>query len=235
MTQDLCTCACAERHTHVNCVTVSMSDVVFENYPQVGDVLELVARPVLTGRTSLDIALTVSLERNGIDKQIVCEASFVYVTVRGPEGEKRFVPPLPRDCHFDNERSKWETLIAQNRRNLLKIERDKSFRNGSLTNDGSSNNLIEENNDGDRDAEDVEPPYDLESREVVLPYTQNHMVSERDVERNCDTTENPRMQNLGTAKDVSCHRDLISPSPHCPMIESNSNRIIRLVVRLWRG
>mmetsp|Transcript_8802 Transcript_8802/g.22147 ORF Transcript_8802/g.22147 Transcript_8802/m.22147 type:complete len:186 (-) Transcript_8802:1245-1802(-) len=149
-----------------------MSDVVFENYPQVGDVLELVARPVLTGRTSLDIVLTVTLERDGIDKQIVCEASFVYVTVRGPDGEKRFVPPLPGNCHFDNERFEWETLIAQNRRNLLKIERDKSFRNGTLATDSVSNNTNTENIDG---VGDVDPPYDLESREVVLPYTQNHM------------------------------------------------------------
>lgn len=180
---DLCTCACAEKHTKVNCVTVAMGDLVFEQFPQVGDILELVAHPVLTGRTSLDIVLTVTLERgrnnntndenedddnnfNG-GKHIVCEASFVYVTTRGPKGEKRLVPPLPTNGHFDNERFEWETIIAENKRNLLKIEKTAT----------SSLRHMENEDDDENDSDDSLPPYDLESREVVLPFAQNHMVS----------------------------------------------------------
>lgn len=153
---DLCTCAAAERHTGVNCVTVSMGDVVFETYPQCGDLLELVARPVLVGRTSLDISLTVTAEGGDGIKRMVCEASFVYVTTKGPNGEKRLCPSLPTNRRFESERLEWETRIAEHRRNLLKVERT-TFNEPGDENDQQSTQC------------------DLETREVVLPFAQNHM------------------------------------------------------------
>ena len=40
---DIATCAAAERHTKVNCVTVAMGDVVVEHSPRVGELLTLTA------------------------------------------------------------------------------------------------------------------------------------------------------------------------------------------------
>mmetsp|Transcript_2689 Transcript_2689/g.5488 ORF Transcript_2689/g.5488 Transcript_2689/m.5488 type:complete len:194 (-) Transcript_2689:1192-1773(-) len=56
---DIGSCASAEKHTGVNCVTASMGDVVIEHYPRIGELLELRASPVSVGRTSLDIAVVV--------------------------------------------------------------------------------------------------------------------------------------------------------------------------------
>ena len=42
---DIATCAAAERHTKVNCVTVAMGDVVVEHSPRVGELLTLTAEP----------------------------------------------------------------------------------------------------------------------------------------------------------------------------------------------
>ena len=46
---DIGSCASAEKHCKINCVTASMGDVIIENYPIVGDLLELQASPVSVG------------------------------------------------------------------------------------------------------------------------------------------------------------------------------------------
>ena len=117
---DIGSCASAEKHCKVNCVTASMGDVVIENFPIVGDLLELQASPVSVGRTSLEISVVIiahsnsdsdsedssdSSDSNGSPSSFVqtkttrrvCEAFFTYVTTRGPNGEKRYVPPLEEE------------------------------------------------------------------------------------------------------------------------------------------
>ena len=54
---DIATCASAEKHSGVNCVTVAVGDVVLEYVPMAGEVLEIVAEPVLVGNTSIEIAV----------------------------------------------------------------------------------------------------------------------------------------------------------------------------------
>ena len=61
---DIGSCASAEKHCKVNCVTASMGDVVIENYPIVGDLLELQASPVSVGRTSLEISVVIIAHSN---------------------------------------------------------------------------------------------------------------------------------------------------------------------------
>ena len=73
------TCAAAERHTKVNCVTVAMGDVVVEHSPRVGELLTLTAEPVLVGRTSIDVQVRVSAEKGQVRRH-VCDAAFTYVT-----------------------------------------------------------------------------------------------------------------------------------------------------------
>jgi len=149
---DICTCASAEKHTGVNCVTVSMGDVVFEHFPTCGEMLELTARPVFTGTTSLDIALTLICEGEGGVRRIVCDAVFTYVTTKGPQGEKRLCPPLGVN---GNEETEWAKTIAQYRRALVKTEQKNAAALCQVHEEGSG--------------------FDMEMTEVVLPAHQNHM------------------------------------------------------------
>ena len=159
---DIATCASAEKHTGVNCVTASMGDVVFDHMPTAGDLLELTATPVFAGRTSLDIGLTVICIGEGGVRNFVCYASFTYVTTRGPEGQKRFCPPLSEEHDSEDgshKRSKsttdWARTTARFRRSLVKVE----MKSASLVKNESG----------------VASGFETEFSEVVLPAHQNHM------------------------------------------------------------
>mmetsp|Transcript_19266 Transcript_19266/g.28507 ORF Transcript_19266/g.28507 Transcript_19266/m.28507 type:complete len:657 (+) Transcript_19266:101-2071(+) len=171
---DLATCASAEKHTSVNCVTASMGDVVFEYIPQCGDLLELTATPVFAGTTSLDIGLNVVAECGGGVRQFVCYASFTYVTMRDKDGKKQLCPPLrcstaikenddnhttssiPESVHHIPESVQWERTLAYYRRALVKAEMKSS------TLHKSEKGIIGSG-------------FDFEFSEVVLPAHQNHM------------------------------------------------------------
>lgn len=160
---DIATCASAEKHTGVNCVTASMGDVVFDHMPTAGDLLELTATPVFAGRTSLDVALTVISIGHGGVRNFVCYASFTYVTTRGPDGQKRFCPPLSEETsdHDDGSQnrpqsaSRWARTTAKFRRALVKVE----MKSASLVKNESC----------------VASGFETEFSEVVLPAHQNHM------------------------------------------------------------
>jgi len=182
---DIGSCASAEKHTRVNCVTASMGDVVIEHYPKVGELLELRAVPVNVGNTSLNIAVLVLAHGCSSDKadekeehnvvgpmrssstttrtKRVCEAFFTYVTTRGPNGEKRFVPPLEDDVdsihkNMNNDYrsdTSWERTIARFRKQLILSEQafTKHPRGYTIPRSQSI----------------------FECSEVVLPSHQNHM------------------------------------------------------------
>ncbi|CAH0379547.1 unnamed protein product [Pelagomonas calceolata] len=143
---DIATCAAAERHTKVNCVTVAMGDVVVEHSPRVGELLTLTAEPVLVGRTSIDVSVRVSAEKGQVRRH-VCDAAFTYVTTRGPDGEKRFCPPLEDDDA--SERTRWARATAKRRRALLKLAAPPPTPSNET--------------------------FTFETIEVVLPKHQNHM------------------------------------------------------------
>ena len=143
---DIATCAAAERHTKVNCVTVAMGDVVVEHSPRVGELLTLTAEPVLVGRTSIDVSVRVSAEKGEVRRH-VCDAAFTYVTTRGPDGEKRFCPPLEDDDA--SERTRWARATAKRRRALLKLAAPPPTPSNET--------------------------FTFETIEVVLPKHQNHM------------------------------------------------------------
>ena len=188
---DIGSCASAEKHTHVNCVTASMGDVVIEQCPSVGDVLELRAVPVSVGRTSLDIAVLVvahgtnnstssseddTNDDSPVQTRRVCEAFFTYVTTRGPNGEKRFAPPIedtttttttttdvPSTISTRQQgKLRWERTVAHFRKELIRSEqivaKVTATHCGSHTDRRMSRAI-------------------LECSEVVLPQHQNHMES----------------------------------------------------------
>ncbi len=178
---DIGSCASAEKHTGVNCVTASMGDVVIEHYPKIGDLLELHACPVDVGKTSLNIAVSVMAhgakgdsdsdsesdnegDNDDDGKTVgststlrVCEAFFTYVTTRGPEGEKRFVPPLSNEDHHHSISSEttWERTMARFRKQLIRLEQ-------SSTQQPNGYRI-------------PLPDAIFETSEVVLPSHQNHM------------------------------------------------------------
>jgi acyl-CoA hydrolase len=170
MLMDICTCASAEKHTGVNCVTVSMGDVVFEYYPTCGEMLELTARPVFCGRTSLDISLSVVAEAGSVRRR-VCDAIFTYVTTRGPQGEKRVCPKLSDSSLVgvgggtSSEQYDWERTLAQHRRSLLTVEQKRS---------SCILNTLADTLAAAKDEQSLSG-FDLEISEVVLPTHQNHM------------------------------------------------------------
>ena len=168
---DIGSCASAEKHTGVNCVTASMGDVVIEHYPKIGELLELRASPVDKGNTSLNIAVSVVAHgcadenndhHDGGDNEHrmahtkrVCEAFFTYVTTRGPDGEKRCVPPLQTTTM--NGEDAWERTLARFRKQLIRSEQ-------AVTNQHRVDYYTIPRHKAI-----------FESSEVVLPSHQNHM------------------------------------------------------------
>jgi len=120
--------------------------VVVEHSPRVGELLTLTAEPVLVGRTSIDVSVRVSAEKGKVRRH-VCDAAFTYVTTRGPDGEKRFCPPLEDDDA--TERTRWARATAKRRRALLKLAAPPPTPSNET--------------------------FTFETIEVVLPKHQNHM------------------------------------------------------------
>ena len=123
---DLATCACAERHTRVHCVTASVSDLVFgealSSKTAVGSIITIIATPVRAGNTSLDILVTATAESPASgDNRTVCRAFFTYVTVRGTDGKRPKVPPLLAAKTVDDGEEiahtaeDWLAFVAQER------------------------------------------------------------------------------------------------------------------------
>jgi acyl-CoA hydrolase len=160
-------------------VTASMGDVVIEHYPKIGELLELRASPVDKGNTSLNIAVSVVAhgcsgggdgdddenddnddgendgenENRTVCTKRVCEAFFTYVTTRGPDGGKRYVPPL-QTTTMDGEDA-WERTLARFRKKLIRSEQSVTKHRIDYT--IARHKAI------------------FESSEVVLPSHQNHM------------------------------------------------------------
>lgn len=167
---DICTCASAEAYTGVNCVTVAVSDVVLDYEPQLGDVVQLIAEPVLVGRTSLEIDLSVTAESRqpGSSKRTqhrtVCSASFTYVTTRDAQGNKVCCPALDRSQ--SSEDVKWATDMAEYRKKLLRLE--------AVPLAPADERMLDESNTVAANGR-VSSSTALEMTEVVLPPHQNHM------------------------------------------------------------
>ena len=173
---DIATCASAEKHSGVNCVTVAVGDVVLEYVPMAGEVLEIVAEPVLVGNTSIEIAVTCTAEF-GSERRVVCEAFFTYVTTRSATGEKRKVPPLPA---YSSER--WASKRAAHRKALLAVEgktaasppaSPTSMTQGAKEQQQQQQQRLEEE-ELEEEKVAAGPAY-FECSEVVLPAHQNHV------------------------------------------------------------
>lgn len=79
-------------HTSCNgAVTASLNKVDFKRPALLGDIIELTATITRLGRTSIDIYVHVSKENQCGEIETICDASFVFVSVK--DGK-----PYPHQC-----------------------------------------------------------------------------------------------------------------------------------------
>jgi acyl-CoA hydrolase len=71
----------AIRRARKSCVTVRVSEVVFEVPIKMGDLLEVVARVVRVGRTSLTVEVEVYRENLRESKVLATKGNLIYVAV----------------------------------------------------------------------------------------------------------------------------------------------------------
>lgn len=86
-------------HTSCNgAVTASLNKVDFKRPALLGDIIELTATITRLGRTSIDIYVHVSKENQLGEIETICEASFVFVSVK--DGK-----PYPHQCLLLTDKS----------------------------------------------------------------------------------------------------------------------------------
>lgn len=106
----------AIRHARSRAVTVAMDSMTFEGPVHIGDLLHLHARLTWTGRTSMEIEVTVEAEDivRGLRRR-TSTAYLVYVALDG-EARPRPVPPLA--LRTDEDRARW---TAAERRRAIRL------------------------------------------------------------------------------------------------------------------
>jgi acyl-CoA hydrolase len=101
----------AVRHAHSRVVTAVVDQMTFEAPVHVGDLVELSARLTWTGRTSMEVQVTVVAERvvTG-ERRRASTAYLVYVALDERGQPKPVVPFEPRD---EEERRRWSAAEAR--------------------------------------------------------------------------------------------------------------------------
>jgi uncharacterized protein (TIGR00369 family) len=108
----------AARHARARAVTVAMDSMTFEAPVHVGDLVRVAARLTWTGRTSMEIEVTVEAEEvlTGTSRR-TSTAYLVYVAL-DDDGNPRPVPPLAVES--EAERVRW---AAAERRRAARLAR----------------------------------------------------------------------------------------------------------------
>lgn len=101
----------AVRHAHSRVVTAVVDQMTFEAPVHLGDLVELSARLTWTGRTSMEVQVTVVAERvvTG-ERRRASTAYLVYVALDEQGQPKPVVPFEPRD---EDERRRWSAAAAR--------------------------------------------------------------------------------------------------------------------------
>mmetsp|Transcript_43012 Transcript_43012/g.102981 ORF Transcript_43012/g.102981 Transcript_43012/m.102981 type:complete len:629 (+) Transcript_43012:46-1932(+) len=89
---DICACMSAERFSGTNCVTASMEDIHFIQQVRVGEVVKLTGRVQQAWKTSMEVAVEVTIDRLGernADPVICCHAMSTFVSK-----DKKVLPKL---------------------------------------------------------------------------------------------------------------------------------------------
>jgi uncharacterized protein (TIGR00369 family) len=106
----------AMRHARSRVVTVAMDSMTFEAPVHIGDLVQLYARLTWTGRTSIEIEVTVEAENilAGVRRR-TSTAYLVYVALDA-DGNPRPVPPLTPVT--DEDKARW---AAAERRRAVRL------------------------------------------------------------------------------------------------------------------
>ncbi|MBV1849523.1 acyl-CoA thioesterase [Catellatospora sp. NEAU-YM18] len=109
--------AAAARHCGFNAVTVSIDEIALMVPVRVGDLVHAKAQVNWTGRTSLELGVSVWAERwNEADREPVnvATAYLVFVGV-GPDGEPTQVPPVLPETEEDERRFREAEIRREHR------------------------------------------------------------------------------------------------------------------------
>jgi acyl-CoA hydrolase len=117
---DLCAAVSAMRFTGRQCVTASMDHVDFLSPIDLGEVAEVNAYVFRTGRTSLDIRVSVHAEdpRGGTNRRKTTTSFFTFVAV-DEEGQPTEVPTL--ECPTEAEEELRARAVAEQREQLAAV------------------------------------------------------------------------------------------------------------------
>lgn len=102
----------AMRHARSRCVTVAMDSMTFEAPVHIGDLLHLSACLTWTGRTSMEIEVTVEAENILAGTRRRTSVAYLVYVALGPDARPRPVPPLLPAS--DEDRQRW--AAAERRR-----------------------------------------------------------------------------------------------------------------------
>ena len=130
---DIAACLAAEKHCHVNCVTLSMDDLHFDASVPVGAVVRLDGRINRIFGSSMEVGVAVYMDgKLASSRQMVCSACFTFVAL-GEAGkptkvkqavaetlEERFAAVLA------DERKKWRTKRMQLEKEATNYTEDRS-------------------------------------------------------------------------------------------------------------
>jgi len=100
---DICACMSAERFSGTHCVTASMEDIHFRSPVRVGEVVKLMARVHQAWTTSMEVGVTVTIERLGeraSDPEVCCHAMSTFVCK-----DKKSLPALVFTVEEQRERA----------------------------------------------------------------------------------------------------------------------------------
>jgi uncharacterized protein (TIGR00369 family) len=109
--------ASAARHSRGNAVTASMDEMLFLWPVRVGDLVHASAQVNWTGRTSMEVGVSVTAEpwdRGGTEPVHVATAYLVFVGVDG-SGRPREIPPVAPQSETDERRFR-EAVIRREHR-----------------------------------------------------------------------------------------------------------------------
>ena len=106
----------AMRHAHSRCVTVAMDSMTFEAPVHVGDLVHLHSVLTWTGRTSMEIEVTVEAENILAGTRRRTSTAYLVYVALDAKGHPKPVPPLVPAT--DEERVRW---AAAERRRAVRL------------------------------------------------------------------------------------------------------------------
>lgn len=108
---------CATRHARRPAVTVAIDSMTFDKPVHVGELLELTAEVTWTGRTSMEVVVTVVAENPLTGDRVPTNSAYLVYVALDARGQPTPVPPLISETDAGRER-----LAAAQKRQEYRIK-----------------------------------------------------------------------------------------------------------------